>query len=94
MQWVEEHIRKDVCRLNSKLNTTKIQIESSQTTLDGIMHQSIPGAKLPPGQPPGFCTYFQPGSRGFVPSELPGGCPGSPGGRTYCQSTKLSVDAA
>ena len=30
----------------------------------------------PPGQPPGFCTYFQPGSRGFVPSELPGGCPG------------------
>ena len=40
-----------------------------------------------PGQPPGFCTYFQPGSRGFVPSELPGG-------RTYYQSTKLSVDAA
>ena len=30
----------------------------------------------PPGQPPGFCTYFQPGSRGFIPSELPGGCPG------------------
>ena len=26
--------------------------------------------------PPGVCTYFQPGSRGFVPSELPGGCPG------------------
>ena len=40
------------------------------------MHQSIPSANIPPGQPPGFCTYFQPGSRGFVPSELPGGCPG------------------
>ena len=26
-------------------------------------------------EPPGFCTYFQPGSRGYVPSELPGGCP-------------------
>ena len=30
----------------------------------------------PPRQPPGFCTYFQPRSQGFVPSELPGGCPG------------------
>ena len=26
----------------------------------------------PLGQPLGFCTYFQPGSWGFVPSELPG----------------------
>ena len=41
-----------------------------------VMHQSIPSANIPPGQPPRFCTYFQPGSRGFVPSELPGGCPG------------------
>ena len=40
------------------------------------MHQSIPSANIPPGQPPGFCTYFQPGSRRFVPSELPEGCPG------------------
>ena len=42
------------------------------------MHQSIPSANTPPppGQPPGFCTYFQPGSRGFDPTELPGGCPG------------------
>ena len=40
------------------------------------MHQSIPGANIPPGKPPGFCTYFPLGSRGFVPSELPGGCPG------------------
>ena len=40
-----------------------------------------------PQQPPGSCTYFQPGSRGFVPSELPEG-------RTYYQSTKLLVDAA
>ena len=48
-----------------------------------LMHQSIPSANIPPG----FSTYFQPGSRGFVPSELPGG-------RTYYQSTKLSVDAA
>ena len=30
MEWAEEHIRKDVCRLNSKLaSTTKTQIESS-----------------------------------------------------------------
>ena len=29
----------------------------------------------PPGQPPGFCTYFHPGSPGFVPSGLPGGGP-------------------
>ena len=28
--------------------------------------------EYPPGQPPGFCTYFQPWSRTFVPSELPG----------------------
>ena len=42
----------------------------------GLMHQSIPSANIPPGQPPEFCTYFQPGSREFVPSELPRGCPG------------------
>ena len=29
-------------------------------------------SKHPPGQPPVFCTYFWPGSRGFVPSELAG----------------------
>ena len=47
------------------------------------MENCVPNASVnskhehpPPGQPPGFCTYFQPGSRGFVPSELPGGCPG------------------
>ena len=43
------------------------------------MHQSIPSANIPPSRAtPGFCTYFQPGSRGFVPSKLPwaGGCPG------------------
>ena len=40
------------------------------------MHQSIPSVNIPSGQPPGFCTYFQPWSQGFVPSELPGGCPG------------------
>ena len=39
----------------------------------GLMHQSIPSANIPPGQPPGFCTYFHPGSPGFVPSGLPGG---------------------
>ena len=50
------------------------------------MHQSIPSANIP-GQPPGFCTYLQPRFRGFVPSELPGG-------RTYYESTKLTVDAA
>ena len=41
-----------------------------------LMHQSIPGVNIPPGQPLGFCTYFQPGSWGFVPSELPGDRPG------------------
>ena len=30
----------------------------------------------PPEQPPGFCTYFHPGSPGLVPSGFPGGCPG------------------
>ena len=40
------------------------------------MHQSVPSANIPPGQPPGFCTYFQPESRGFVLSELPRGCLG------------------
>ena len=30
MQWAEEHTRKDVCRLNSKLaSTTNTQIDSS-----------------------------------------------------------------
>ena len=33
VQWAEEHIRKDVCRLNSNLaSTTNTQIESSYTT--------------------------------------------------------------
>ena len=41
-----------------------------------VMHQLIPSANIPSGQPPGFCTYFHPGSPGFVPSGLPGGCPG------------------
>ena len=32
VQWAEEHIRKDVSRLNSKLaSITNIQVESSQT---------------------------------------------------------------
>ena len=30
----------------------------------------------PSMQPLGFCTYFQPGSDGFVPLESPGDCPG------------------
>ena len=35
VQWAKEHIRKDVCRLNSKLSsTTNTQTESSKTTLD------------------------------------------------------------
>ena len=40
------------------------------------MHQSIPSTNIPPGQALGFCTYFHPGSPEFVPSGLPGGCPG------------------
>ena len=51
-----------------------------------LVHQSIPSANIPLATPE-FCTYFQSGSRGFVPSELPGD-------RIYYQSTKLSVDAA
>ena len=39
------------------------------------MYQSIPSVNIP-WATPGFCTYFQPGSWGFVLSELPGGCPG------------------
>ena len=39
MQWVEEQIRKDVCRLNSKLAfTTNTQIESSWTNGDQALH--------------------------------------------------------
>ena len=34
MWWVEENIRKNTCRLNSKLaSTTDTQIQSSQTTI-------------------------------------------------------------
>ena len=39
----------------------------------------------PSGQPPGL-----PGFRGFVPSELPRGCPGV-GPIIYYRSTKLSM---
>ena len=41
-----------------------------------MIHQSIRSANIASPRatplPPGFCTYLQPGSRGFVPSELPG----------------------
>ena len=34
VQWAEEHVRKDVCRLDSKLaSTANTQIESGQTKL-------------------------------------------------------------
>ena len=58
-------------------STIRLNNLSSDKKHNFIMHQSIPSANMPPPrQPPGFCTYFQPGSRGFVPSGLPGGCPG------------------
>ena len=38
-----------------------------------LMHHSIPTTNIPPRQPLEFCTYFQPGSQEFVPSELPRG---------------------
>ena len=57
-----------------------------------IMHQSIPSANIPPGNRRGFAPTFSP-VPGFVPSELPGGCPGV-GPIIYYQSTKLSVNAA
>ena len=43
MQWVEEHNRKDVCRLSSKLaSTTNTQIESSyRLVLDGAIWRYI-----------------------------------------------------
>ena len=58
----------------------------------------------PLGQPPGFCTYFQPGSQDLyylnLPGDARGDARGMPGGCSgvgpiiYYQSTKLSVDAA
>ena len=43
MQWVEEHNRKDVCRLSSKqASTTNTQIESSyRLVLDGAIWRYI-----------------------------------------------------
>ena len=43
----------------------------------GVMHQSAPSANIPAGQPPGFCTYFQPGSRDLYHLNCPGVALGS-----------------
>ena len=37
-----------------------------------FMYQSIPSTNIPLGQPPGFCTYFQPGSRDLYHLNCPG----------------------
>ena len=47
----------------------------------------------PPGQPPGFCTYFQPGSRDLYHLNCAGVTRGS-NLLSIIISTKLSVDAA
>ena len=42
MQWAEEHIRKDVCRLNSKLtSTTNTQLASSYITLFRVWEEIL-----------------------------------------------------
>ena len=52
MQWAEEHIRKDVCRLNSKLaSTTNTQLKSSwssQITKRGAVKPLQTMSKCPP----------------------------------------------
>ena len=56
-----------------------------------IMHQSIPSGNIPPGNP-GVLHLLSARVLGFVPSRLPGGCPGV--GSIICdQSTKLLVNA-
>ena len=42
VQWAEQHIRKDVCRLNSKLtSTTDTQIESGQTKVSEELELTV-----------------------------------------------------
>ena len=53
-----------------------------------VMHQSIPSANIPPGQPPMFCIYFQSRSRDLCHLNCLGVGP-----IIYYQSTKLSVNA-
>ena len=57
------------------------------------MHQSIPSANIPPGQPPRFFTYFQPGSRDLYHLNFLGVARGSDL-LSIIISTKLSVDTA
>ena len=70
-------------RTTSFLNTYKnYRCKVSTLKLGGMIALFMLNASInskredPPGQSPRFCTYFQPESRGFVPSELPGSCPG------------------
>ena len=59
--------------------------------LPTMMRQSIPSANTPSGNP-GVLHLLSARVPGFVPSELPEGCPGV--GSIICyQSTKLSVNA-
>ena len=55
------------------------------------MHQSIPSANIPPGNPRSFAPIFIPGPRDLCRLDCPGV---ARDGRTYYQSTKLLVDAA
>ena len=58
-----------------------------------IMHQSIPSANIPPGNPRGFAPTFRPGP-GICTIWIVRGFPGCRPFYLLSISTKLSVDAA
>ena len=70
------------CGTNNLDRDNPAEIKDGIASIVYTIQEKKPNASInskrehPPGQPPGFCTYFQPGSQGFVPSELPRGCPG------------------
>ena len=55
-----------------KTHWSKFITISEQSSSMKIMHQSIPSVNIPPGQPPGLCTYLQPGSRDLYHLNCPG----------------------
>ena len=61
-----------VYKCNISLITSKLIINMNVLCISQFQERTSPPAM----QPLGFCTYFQPRSRGFVPSESPGDCPG------------------
>ena len=58
---------------NHFLDANLLISEGNKENFDNeFMHQSVSAANIPLGNPRGFAPTFTE----FVPSELPGGCPG------------------